>query len=189
MRRGSHFLVGVAFLGMDYYSRISNNSRIPVTVSFSEVAVTRSARFKEALRAKSADHFEVALATIGILVAILASIAALFRGPRDVAMMFVVWFEGMMLWAVCRHCRTGREHLVRKLRVMLQDRVNNQLTVLVGLTDIRSHDHSTSAEQHDDVDLALTAARAVSREIEMLSIESLRSWENRYAKHLPAPLR
>ena len=151
--------------------------------------MTRSGRLKDALRAKISDHFEVALTAIGILVAVLASIAALIRGPQDIAMMFVVWFEGVILWAVCRHCRIGREHLVRKLRVMLQDRVNNQLTVLVGLTDIHSHVHSTAAQEHDDVDLALTAARAVSREIETLSIESLRSWEDRYAKHLPAPLR
>ena len=151
--------------------------------------MTRSVRLKDALRAKISDHFEVALTTIGILVAFLASVAALIREPQDLAMMFVVWFEGVILWAVCRHCRIGREHLVRKLRVMLQDRVNNQLTVLVGLTDIHSHVHPTAAQEHDDVDLALTAARAVSREIETLSIESLRSWEDRYARHLPAPLR
>ena len=77
---------------------------------------------------------------------------------------------------------------MRKLRVMLQDRVNNQLTVLVGLTDIHAHTVSEDDNQ-DDVEIALTAARAVSREIETLSLESLRRWEARYARHLPLPLR
>lgn len=149
--------------------------------------MTRSVRLRDALRAKIPDHFDVALTAAGVLVAILVSIAALIRGPQDIAI--VVWFEGVILWAVCRHCRIGREHLVRKLRVMLQDRVNNQLTVLVGLTDLHSHLRSTPAQERDDVDLALTAAREVSREIETLSIETLRSWEGRYARYLPALLR
>lgn len=149
--------------------------------------MTGSSRFKDALRAKIADHFEVALATVGVVVAIVATAAELFGGDETVALAFVVWFQGLIFWAVRRHARLGREHLVRKLRVMLQDRVNNQLTVLVGLTDI--HTHAPASDDHDDVELALTAARAVSREIELLSIESLRSWEARYSQHLPAPLR
>lgn len=157
------------------------------TFSFSEVAVTGSSHIRDALRAKIADHFEASLATVGIVVAIGATAAVLIRGTENVGLLFVVWFQGVILWAVRRHARLGREHLVRKLRVMLQDRVNNQLTVLVGLTDI--HTHAPSTDDQDDVELALTAARAVSREIETLSIESLRSWEARYSQHLPAPLR
>jgi len=43
---------------------------------------------------------------------------------------------------------------------------------------------------HDeDVETALTAARAVSHELESLSLESLRVWESRYARFLPKPLR
>ena len=148
--------------------------------------MTGSSQFKDTLRAKIADHFEVALATVGIVVAIVATAAVLFGGDESLALLFVVWFQGLILWAVRRHVRLGREHLVRKLRVMLQDRVNNQLTVLVGLTDI--HTHAPSSDEQDDTERALTAARAVSREIEMLSIESLRSWETRYSRHLPAPL-
>lgn len=149
--------------------------------------MTGSSHFKDALRAKIADHFEAALATVGIAVAVVATAAVLLRGDENVALLLVVWFQGLILWALRRHARLGREHLVRKLRLMLQDRVNNQLTVLVGLTDI--HTHASPSEDHDDVELALTAARAVSREIEMLSIESLRSWEARYSQHLPTPLR
>jgi hypothetical protein len=39
-----------------------------------------------------------------------------------------------------------------------------------------------------DLEAAVLAARTVSVEIENLSIESLRSWERRYGRHLPLPL-
>ena len=39
------------------------------------------------------------------------------------------------------------------------------------------------------VETALTAAREVARELEGLSLESLRAWEIRYARFLPTPLR
>jgi hypothetical protein len=134
-----------------------------------------------------ADHFETALATVGLVVAIVATVVVLARGDENIALLPVVWFQCLILWAVRHHIRLGREHLVRKMRLMLQDRVNNQLTVLVGLTDI--HANAPSDDDEDDVEIALTAARAVSREIETLSIESLRSWEARYSRHLPTPLR
>lgn len=149
--------------------------------------MTRSPRFKSAFKARIADHFETGLATVGIVVALIATAGTLGRGDVDVALLFVVWFQGLLLWAVRRHIRIGREHLLRNLRLMLQDRVNNQLTVLVGLTDFQHH--APEGEGKDDGEAALTAARAVSREIETLSIESLRSWEAKYSRHLPAHLR
>jgi hypothetical protein len=66
--------------------------------------------------------------------------------------------------------------------------VNNQLTVLVGVAELRgTGGHSPQGEE--DVETAMTAARAVSQELESLSLESLRHWESRYARHLPMPLR
>jgi hypothetical protein len=155
--------------------------------SYPEVAVTVSSPYQNALRAKIANHFDGTLATVGVLVAIGATSAELILGGQRMSIIFVIWFQGIIFWAVRRQCRVAREHLVQKLKMMLQDRVNNQLTVLVGLTDI--HAHSPSEASPDDVEMALTAARAVSREIEMLSIESLRSWESRYTKRLPAGVR
>jgi hypothetical protein len=148
--------------------------------------VTDSSRIKDAIQAKIAEHFETALATVGVVVAIIVTSVVLLGGDQGVALIFVVWFQGLIFWAVRRHVRLGRDLLLRKLRLMLQDRVNNQLTVLVGLTDI--HTNAPAGDDHD-VELALTAARAVSREIEMLSMESLRSWEARYSQHFPTALR
>jgi hypothetical protein len=149
--------------------------------------VTKSPRVRDALKSMIADHFETGLATLGIVVAIIATAGTLVRGDVDLVLLLVVWFQGLLLWTVRRHIRIGREHLVHNLRLMLQDRVNNQLTVLVGLTDF--HTNAPAGEEQDDAEAALTAARAVSHEIEMLSIESLRSWEAKYSRHLPAHLR
>jgi hypothetical protein len=137
--------------------------------------------------AKIADHFESALATVGVLVAIVVTAIVLMGGDQGIALIFIVWFQGLIFWAVRRHVRLGRQLLIRKLRVMLQDRVNNQLTVLVGLTDIHTEKAAPGAQ--DDAEVALTAARAVSREIETLSLETLRSWEARYSDHYPTALR
>jgi hypothetical protein len=155
--------------------------------SFPEAAVSDSSRFKDTVQAKIADHFETALSTVGVVVAIIVTAIVLLGGDQGVALIFIVWFQGLIFWAVRRHVRLGRQLLIRKLRVMLQDRVNNQLTVLVGLTDIRTAQPSPGAQ--GDAEAALTAARAVSKEIETLSMETLHSWEARYSEHYPTALR
>jgi hypothetical protein len=70
---------------------------------------------------------------------------------------------------------------------MLQDRVNNQLTVLLGVAELRGHESESEAEE--DVEAAMAAAQQVARELDSLSLESLRAWEDRYARFLPSPLR
>jgi hypothetical protein len=70
---------------------------------------------------------------------------------------------------------------------MLQDRVNNQLTVLIGVAELRGI--NGAEPDPESVKTALTAARAVSHELESLSLETLLHWETRYGRHLPMPLR
>ena len=139
------------------------------------------------LRTQLAEHFELILTTAGVLLAIMLTFAQIDRGTQGLAMTFLVWLQGFLIWAVRRHSRLNRQRLIRKLRVMLQDRVNNQLTVLVGVAELRGVGQTHGTE--DDVETAMTAARAVSQELESLSIESLRHWESRYARNLPKPLR
>ena len=145
---------------------------------------TRKLRY--ALRAQVSEHFELLLTATGVVFAVVLTFAQLDRGTQGLALTFLVWPQGFLIWAVRRHSRLARARLIRKLRVMLQDRVNNQLTVLVGMAELCSHEEIPHDE---DVETALTAARAVSRELEGLSLESLRVWESRYARFLPKPLR
>ncbi len=142
---------------------------------------------RDALRAQLSEHFELALTTAGVLLAVMLTFAQLDRGTQGLAFTFLVWLQGFLIWAARRHSRLARARLIHKLRVMLQDRVNNQLTVLVGVAELRGKVESSPPA--DDVETALTAARAVSHELESLSVESLRRWEARYARHLPSPLR
>jgi hypothetical protein len=144
-------------------------------------------QFHDALRAKFAEHFELMLTAVGVVLAVMLTFAQLDQGTKGLALTFLVWLQGFLIWAVRRHSRLARVRLVRKLRVMLQDRVNNQLTVLVGVAELRGTEGMTP--DPEDVETALTAARAVSHELETLSLETLRHWEARYARHLPTPLR
>jgi len=144
--------------------------------------------FRRGVRAQLAEHFELILTTAGVLLAITLTFAQLDRGTQGLAMTFLVWLQGFLIWAVRRHSRLARQRLLRKIRVMLQDRVNNQLTVLVGVAELRGAGGRAS-DVEEDVETAMTAARAVSQELESLSLESLRHWESRYARYLPLPLR
>ena len=143
--------------------------------------------WRAALRAKVAEHFELLLTTAGVLLAITLTFSQLDRGTQGLAFTFLVWLQGFLIWAVRRHSRFSRLRLVRKLRVMLQDRVNNQVTVLLGVAELRGHEEDSVNEE--DVETAMTAAREVARELEGLSLESLRAWEARYARYLPTQLR
>jgi hypothetical protein len=143
--------------------------------------------WRASLRAKAAEHFELLLTTAGVLVAVVLTYSQLDRGTQGLAFTFLIWLQGFLIWAVRRHSRFARARLVRKLRVMLQDRVNNQVTVLLGVAELRGHE--ADSVNDEDVETAMAAAREVARELEGLSLESLRAWESRYARFLPAPLR
>lgn len=143
-------------------------------------------KLRQTLRARIAEHFELLLTTAGVLLSVALTFAQIDRGTQGLALTFLVWLQGFLIWAVRRHSRLARARLIRKLRVMLQDRVNNQLTVLVGVAELHTRPDTTNAE---DVETALAAARAVSQELEGLSLESLRVWERRYSRFLPSFLR
>lgn len=143
-----------------------------------EVLVVPWKKLRQTLRAHIAEHFELLLTTVGVLLAVTLTFSQIDRGTQGLAMAFLVWLQGFLIWAVRRHSRLARLRLIRKLRVMLQDRVNNQLTVLVGVAELQTHPETTA--NAEDVETALAAARAVSRELEGLSLESLQVWERRY---------
>lgn len=145
-----------------------------------------SKKLRAALRARLSEHFELLLTATGVMLAVTLTFAQLDRGTQGLALTFLVWLQGFLIWAVRRHSRLARARLIHKLRVMLQDRVNNQLTVLLGAVELRDH---TDLPHDEDLEAVLAAAQAVSHELESLSLESLRVWESRYARFLPIPLR
>lgn len=182
------FFVGVQNLPLDEVSASSQIRTILLMVLFdSRLSVVSFRSHRGTLRKHLHEHFELLLTTVGVLVAVTLTFSQLDRGEQGMAFTLLVWLQGFLIWAVRRHSRLARLRLLHKVRVMLQDRVNNQLTVLVGVAELRTSESRVSPA--DDVETALTAARAVSHELEILSLESLRHWESRYASHLPKPLR
>lgn len=141
-------------------------------------------RLGRIIRARLLEHFELFLTTAGVVIAILLTFAELTRGERGVAFVSLVWLQGFMLWAVHRHAWFRQRALVRKMRVMLQDRVNNQLTVMLGVAEGRGR--ALTDEEQQDLETAVLAARAVSYELENLSPESVRQWEHRYGRGMRA---
>jgi hypothetical protein len=147
-----------------------------------EVQVNRT-RLGRIIRARLLEHFELFLTTVGVVMAVLLTFAELTRGQLGIAYIALIWLQGFLLWAVHRHAWFRRRALVQKLRVMLQDRVNNQLTIMLGAAEAKGR-----ASMHDDdereLETAMLAARTVSYELENLSLESLNSWERRYGRRM-----
>jgi hypothetical protein len=133
---------------------------------------------QRAFRARLAEHFELFLTAAGVLLALVVSLSELSKGNQGLALIFLIWLQGFLTWSVHRHCWFRRRALLLKLRAMLQDRVNSQLTVILGVTHSRVRE--MTQEDQRDLETAVAAARAVSRELDGLSFESLRSWERRY---------
>lgn len=179
-------MYGVQNLPLDEVSAFSQIICHLPTAICPEVVVAPFRSLNHAVQAKLAEHFELVLTAVGVLLSVMLTFSQLDRGTQGLALTFLVWLQGFLIWAVRRHSRLARLRLIRKLRIMLQDRVNNQLTVLVGVAELPGPTGHRPAPE--DVEAALTAARAVSRELESLSLESLHHWESRYA-HLPASIR
>jgi len=134
------------------------------------------------IRAGLAEYFELFMTTAGVLLAIVITLSELSRGEQGMALIFLIWLQGFILWAVHRHCVLRNRALIQKMRLMIQDRVNNRLTVWLSLTDVQARIDTEGREDREAVSLA--AARAVSLELEKLSVETLRTWERRNARFL-----
>ncbi len=130
------------------------------------------------VRARLTEEFELFLTAVGVFVAIGLIFTSLPKGELGVATAFIIWLQGFLIWAVHRFAWFRRRDLIDKMRLMLQDRVNNQLTVMLGMTEIRDREPTSGEKQ--DFETVTMAARAVAHELEGLSLESLRSWEHRY---------
>jgi hypothetical protein len=157
-------------------------------INRNEVAVIRRPSWRDVLLTWLAEYFELLLTIAGVLVAMLIVFAELDRGEQGRLLTFIVWLQGVILWSVHRHAVLGRRALIRKMRVMLQDRVNNQLTIMLGAAESRGRDGRREPERAD-LESALTAARSVATELENLSLDSLHRWEHRYRRLIPRLLR
>ena len=135
------------------------------------------------IRAHLADQFELFMTTVGVMLAILIVLSELSRGEQGTALIFLIWLQGFILWAVHRHCTLRTHAMVDRVRMMMQDRVNNRLTVWLSLTDVQSR-MATETGRDERRAVSAAAARAVALELDKLSFESLRTWERRYGRFI-----
>jgi hypothetical protein len=149
--------------------------------------VKRSWSLRQAVLNRLAEHFELFLTTVGVLLAVFVVLAQLENGEQGLLLGMIVWLQGFILWAVRRHSWLRRQALVQQMRVMLQDRVNNQLTVMLGAAEIRSREMTD--DERLELDSAVMAAKVVSEELENLSLDSVRSWQRRYGGSVPRAVR
>jgi hypothetical protein len=147
----------------------------------------RPRSLRRALLNRLAEHFELSLTTIGVLLAVFVVLAQLDNGQQGLLLGMIVWLQGFILWVVRRHSWLRRRALVQQMRVMLLDRVNNQLTVMLGAAEVRSREMTD--DDRLELDSAVMAAKVVSQELENLSLESVRTWQRTYGPSVPRAVR
>jgi hypothetical protein len=92
--------------------------------------------------------------------------------------------QGLVFWSLRRRYRRIRGEMITELRAMLQDRINNHLTVVLMSVGQRWAPPASSRER-ELLEAAITATAAVSRVLDELSMESLRTWKAHYQMDEP----
>ena len=87
-------------------------------------------------------------------------------------------FQGVVFWLLRRRYRRVRGEMIAELRAMLKDRINNHLTIV--LMSVTQRGEPTSSTERELLEAAIAATAAVSRVLEDMSMESLRSWKAKY---------
>lgn len=121
-----------------------------------------------AVPAALAPHFELFLTTSGVLFAIIAVAGALSRG-EPTAMIFLIWLQGLIVWAVHRHAWFQRRALIHKLRSAVDDLVNDRLAAMVKAAELSTRE--IHAEQHEPAKFVAVLDNLSTE------VESLRAWE------------
>jgi DUF1365 family protein len=87
-------------------------------------------------------------------------------------------FQGVVFWSLRRRYRRVRREMITELRAMLKDRINNHLTIV--LMSVTQRREPTSSTERELLEAAIAATTAVSRVLEEMSMESLRTWKAKY---------
>lgn len=125
---------------------------------------------RSALEAALAEHFELFLTAAGVLIAMLLTLLEVTRGERGTALIFVLWLQGFLIWAVHRHGWFRRQAITQNLRVILNELVNDRLTLMLNAAELR-----TRSLLNDD--RAAEAAMLEALESLTVELESLRAWD------------
>ncbi|HEV8455903.1 MAG TPA: hypothetical protein VGQ24_13475 [Gemmatimonadales bacterium] len=92
--------------------------------------------------------------------------------------------QGVVFWSLRRQYRRVRREMIAELRGMLKDRINNHLTIVL-MSVTQRWEAPGSVKERELLEAAIAATAAVSRVLEELSMESLRSWKAHYGMDEP----
>jgi hypothetical protein len=87
--------------------------------------------------------------------------------------------QGALLWVLRRRARAVRQQLIAEVQALLRDRINNHLQIVV-FSLAEQDAGAATADERQRLAQAMTAVAAVSRTLDELSTDSLRSWRDRY---------
>lgn len=141
-----------------------------------------------ALAGHGGRHLELYLMGISVALALTVPLAIeISTDEQELAItaLAACVIQGLVFWSLRRRYRRVRQEMIAELRAMLQDRINNYLTiVLISVTQRR--ESPASSTERELLEAAIAATAAVSRVLEELSVESLRSWKSHYRLDEPA---
>jgi len=92
--------------------------------------------------------------------------------------------QGVVFWLLRRRYRRIRGEMVAELRRMLQDRINNHLTIVL-MSVTQRWEEPGSQKERQLLEAAIAATASVSRVLQDLSMESLRTWKAHYGMEKP----
>ena len=128
-------------------------------------------------------NIELWLSAVGIVVILLVPRLLLGRLPNYWATMAVTAaavgvLHGLIFWFVRRQQRRVRHDAIRSLQSMLKDRINNQLTVILG----NVQGDTQRGPDREGLVAIRKAVEEVSALLGTLSEESLRRWQSLYRR-------
>ena len=142
-------------------------------------AVDRPARSSAAWR-HFRDNIEVYLTAVGVVLTLAMPVILGVSGYWEVAAitaLVISVVHGAIFWTIRRRQRQIRLELIGEMRSMLNDRINNKLTVvLAGI----AAPAGTPTEEAENLEQALDAAQGISQTLRELSDESLHRWRTHY---------
>jgi hypothetical protein len=127
----------------------------------------------EAPRAKFAEHFELFLTVAGVLLAMLVTVSELSRPEQEMSLIFLIWLQGFILWAVHRHGWFLRRVLVQRMHSSLQNRMKDQFALMLSVAELLDRGVT---EPGRNLEAEFAAAQAAWLPLESVSFESLQTW-------------
>jgi hypothetical protein len=127
-------------------------------------------------------YLELIFTLVGI--GVIFGVTALFSSPRTsvwqiaaITAMLVGVIHGLLFWLVRRRQQHVRQTTITELQGMLKDIINNQLTVIQAMNNLRE---ANPEETKRACDYTSRSVIAISDALQHLSEESLRSWKTKY---------